>query len=286
MAANNAQGAGFGRRGDLTDGHSWAGGLGVLADLQGDDHYQAGNFAQGLGYWFGTGLLLDAAGDDLYQTVYFSQGAGAHYGLGLLYDAAGNDRHLLQREAGASLGYGWDFALGLLVDSGGDDLYRARTTSLGAAHRSSLGLFLELAGDDRYEVPAQLPGLGCIGLGYAGENPAGHDPGGPLRAAAEAAQIGLFLDLGGHDRYGRPGETGTGQAEPEVRYGNDRHWTWPVDPTRTLGRYLGTGLDLQQPTPPAPVLWLLTAFDVLPLECQTGFSPRVEDSEVTGIPNP
>lgn len=36
---NSAQGAGFGRRGDGSDGHSWAGGLGAIIDIHGDDHY-------------------------------------------------------------------------------------------------------------------------------------------------------------------------------------------------------------------------------------------------------
>ncbi|MCH7947063.1 MAG: hypothetical protein IIC66_04615, partial [candidate division Zixibacteria bacterium] len=52
---NQAQGAGFGRRGDGSDGHSWAGGLGAIIDISGDDHYYSGNFTLGVGYWFGTG---------------------------------------------------------------------------------------------------------------------------------------------------------------------------------------------------------------------------------------
>ena len=45
--ANNAQGWGGGRRGDGSDGHSWAGGLGALIDCFGDDEYYSGNWTLG-----------------------------------------------------------------------------------------------------------------------------------------------------------------------------------------------------------------------------------------------
>ncbi|HVG93757.1 MAG TPA: hypothetical protein VND21_04880, partial [Planctomycetota bacterium] len=50
IVSSNAQGAGMGRRGDVSDGHSWAGGLGALIDVDGDDLYEAGNFSQACGY--------------------------------------------------------------------------------------------------------------------------------------------------------------------------------------------------------------------------------------------
>ena len=59
IVGSNAQGVGMGRRGDVSDGHTWAGGLGALIDIDGNDKYSAGNFSQGVGYWFGTGLLYD-----------------------------------------------------------------------------------------------------------------------------------------------------------------------------------------------------------------------------------
>ena len=98
VAANNAQGAAVGRRGDLSDGHLWAGGVGLLVDTIGDDQYRAGNFAQGSGYWLGTGMLLEGGGDDLYESVYFSQGSASHFAVGLLLDAGGHDTHWLDRE--------------------------------------------------------------------------------------------------------------------------------------------------------------------------------------------
>ena len=58
---------GNGRRGDYLDGHSLAGGVGILFDQEGIDHYVSGVFGQGVGYWEGVGILWDAAGDDVYQ---------------------------------------------------------------------------------------------------------------------------------------------------------------------------------------------------------------------------
>ncbi len=67
-----AQGAGAGRRGDLNDGHSWAGGVGTLLDLGGDDSYRSGNWSAGSGYWYGMGFLYDGAGNDRYTASVFS----------------------------------------------------------------------------------------------------------------------------------------------------------------------------------------------------------------------
>lgn len=200
VAANNAQGAGVGRRGDLTDGHAWAGGVGALVDLRGDDVYEAGNFAQGLGYWYGTGLLLDGEGDDLYRSVYFTQGSGAHFSLALLYDRSGADRHVLEQEAGASLGYGWDFAVSWFLDGGREaDVYRAKKTALGSADRSSVAVFVDAGGDDLYDLPANGPRL----RGATDGHPAWPDEStGPVRAGAVVEPVGVFLDLEWNGRRG------------------------------------------------------------------------------------
>ncbi|MDP7398266.1 MAG: hypothetical protein QF541_15455, partial [Lentisphaeria bacterium] len=123
IAISQAQGVGAGRRGDGADGHNWAGGLGTMIDLSGDDSYLAGNFSVGLGYWYGTGLLFDGAGDDHYKSVYFTQGSGAHFCIGVLIDEGGNDRHELFETGGAGLGFGWDFTVALLLNKGGNDVY-------------------------------------------------------------------------------------------------------------------------------------------------------------------
>ncbi len=244
VAASNAQGAGVGRRGDQSDGRVWAGGVGLLVDLGGDDRYTAGNFAQGMGYWYGTGMLLDAAGDDVYGSVYFSQASAAHFSLALLWDGAGNDRHLLAQEAAASLGYGWDFATSVLIEGGGDDLYQAASTALGTAELSSVALFLELGGGDVYRLPA-----GARALGAVGKNAHPWRRGGPLRAAALASQVGLFVDLGGVDDY--PHRVACGRTP-----GNGRRWTCDQGDPGSGAPHLGAGIDLEQPVPPEVIEWL------------------------------
>ena len=193
---SNAQGVGVGRRGDGSDGHSWPGGLGALVDLAGKDRYSAGTWAQGAGFFFGTGLLVDGSGDDTYEATWYAQGSAAHRGLGLLLDEAGDDVHVLSGTGGAGLGFGWDFAAGLLVDRSGDDVYRARRLALGTATQRSMALFLDESGDDRYELAVPGEGFGLVDDDAAW---ARRDPIQP--AWNEAAQAGLFLDLGGRDAY-------------------------------------------------------------------------------------
>jgi len=244
VATNNAQGAGVGRRGDLGDGHLWAGGLGVLADLAGDDAYTAGNFAQGMGYFFGTGLLLDGAGDDAYSSVYFTQAASLHFGAGLLLDLAGNDQHWLEGKAGASLGYAWDFALAALVDGSGDDLYRLVGAGLGCADRRSLAMVLELGGCDTYHLEE-----GARGLGAVDDRPPRAGGGEGFQAGADAPQVGLFLDLGGDDLY----QVGRGfGAEPR----DASLWVWPDCGGGWRGRNVGAGLDLTSEPPESAARWM------------------------------
>ena len=224
-ATSNAQGAGVGRRGDGSGKGSWAGGIGALVDVAGNDEYVGGTFCQGAGYWFGTGLLVDGGGDDAYEAVWYAQGAAAHFALGTLLDVAGNDRYALVGTGGAGLGFGWDFAAGVFVDLSGDDTYSVRRLALGAAMKRSTGIFLDAAGDDAYvcAVPEEC-------LGYVDDDAAWatRDPAQPRWH--EGAQAGLFLDLGGSDRF------------PQGRGANGASWgTWEEGQRTAAPRNLGAG---------------------------------------------
>jgi hypothetical protein len=224
---SNAQGAGVGRRGDEPGRKSYAGGIGVLVDVAGNDEYRGGTFCQGAGYWFGTGVLVDGGGDDLHEAVWYAQASGAHYALGTLLDVSGNDRYALVGTGGAGLGFGWDFAAGVLDDLAGNDTYSVNRLALGAAMKRSTGIFLDAAGDDTYrcEIPSEC-------LGYVDDDPAWatRDPAQPRWF--EGSQVGLFLDLGGHDRY------------PEGRGANETAWgTWEFGRRPAAPRNLGAGFD-------------------------------------------
>jgi hypothetical protein len=187
--ASLCQGVGFGRRADFSDGHSLAGGIGMLVDGAGDDRYSAGLFAQGCAYWYGIGLLADNGGDDQYQGVWYVQGSGAHFGLGLLWEGAGDDHY--QATMNMAQGAGHDFTLGILYDEAGNDIYDAPNLSLGGGNDNGIGVFWDRAGDDVYNVSAATT------LGRA--NITGR---GGLRDGMLC--LGLFVDTGGNDRYSKP----------------------------------------------------------------------------------
>jgi hypothetical protein len=230
-ATSNAQGAGIGRRGDGSDGHAWAGGLGVLVDAAGNDTYTCGTWCQGVGYWFGTGVLADGGGNDRYEAVWYAQASAAHHGLGTLLDVAGEDRYTLSGTGGAGLGFAWDFAAAVFVDLAGNDVYTAKRLVLGAAHLRSFALFLDASGDDRYDVAS--PGEA---FGQVDDDPrwAVRDPLSPRWH--EATQAGLFLDLGGKDTY------------PAGRGGDGAVWgTWENGRRTEAPRNLGAGADTNTP---------------------------------------
>ncbi len=181
-----AQGAGFGRRADFSDGYSQGGGIGVLYDGGGDDEYSCGVFGQGVGYWKGVGALIDAGGNDAYKGVWYVQGAAAHFSIGILHDAAGNDTY--QATMNMAQGAGHDFSIGFLIDDAGNDKHSAPNLSLGGGNANGMGVFIDLGGDDVYESSG-------ITLGKSSAN----DPADLIRG--HALCLGVFIDLGGTDTY-------------------------------------------------------------------------------------
>jgi len=180
-----SQGAGNGRRADYLDGHSLAGGVGILFDAGGDDTYRCGVFGQGVGYWEGVGMLWDGGGVDSYTGQWYVQGASAHFAIGYLEDEAGNDRYTAPMNM--AQGAGHDYSLGVLLDRSGDDVYSAPNLSLGAGNANGIGWFVDLMGNDRYQSAG-------VTLGRAAEAPKGS-----LRARALC--LGVFMDMAGEDTY-------------------------------------------------------------------------------------
>ena len=233
ITANNVQGSGTGRRGDGSDGHSWAGGLGALLDVGGNDRYEAGNWCQAIGYWFGTGILFDSEGDDVYRSVYFSQASGAHFCNAALLDESGNDRHELWFNRGASIAFGWDYSNILLVDKGGSDLYDGGESCVGLSTGRSHVLLYDAAGDDEYRLNAGSAGLGQSSPRDDFIHP---DPNAPY--FFYSTSFGMLLDCGGVDKYLRRAADST--YHPDSLAVSGSFWRSPVD---TAGGLFGAGAD-------------------------------------------
>jgi hypothetical protein len=184
----------MGRRGDGSDGHSWAGGLGALLDAGGDDRYTIGNWGQGCGYWFGTGLLWDAAGNDEYRANGWASASGAHFCIGAVVDLAGDDVHSVAQNWGPAFGH--DFTVAILADAAGNDLYECGGEGVGHSINRSVALCLEGGGDDRYvfKMAGKRPGLANFDARFL-------DRTGPSVYWTEPTSVGLFLDAGGKDIY-------------------------------------------------------------------------------------
>ena len=194
MNYSYAQGCGIGRRGDITDGHSWAGGMGTLIDLRGNDLYESANWSLGCGYWYGMGFVWDGGGDDVYRSANWTQASGAHFCIGALIDEGGDDQHLVTGYQSAGIGFGHDFTIALLLNKGGNDLYKIRNDGLGYAINMSQIFFFDTDGEDRYITGG--------GHNYGQNNFTQYNP--PIIGAFQvlyANQICLFADVGGRDRY-------------------------------------------------------------------------------------
>jgi len=255
---SNAQGAGAGRRGDVRDGHAWAGGLGMLIDLDGNDTYRAGAWAGGSGFWFGTGILYDRAGNDAYRAVTYALGSAAHFSLAALFDESGNDTYALsdpaveeegrgtapggERLGGEGLAFGWDFSFAVLADKGGDDVYRARSRSGACAMIGSKALLMDLGGgSDTYYLPAE-EALGATPPHASDAAACRLELSGFGPYAGYGRSIAVFLDVGGRDTYTEIGSRG--QEALSKRWRNDAVWRWS-SPTRTARppESFGVGMD-------------------------------------------
>ncbi len=211
-----SQGVGFGKRADFVDGHSWAGGVGILCDVMGDDKYSAGLFAQGCGYWFALGMLLDGAGDDNYYSTWYTLGSGAHFAIGYLDDFAGNDTY--NATMNMSIGSGHDFTLGYLNERGGNDVYHAPGLSLGGGNFQGIGIFHDWGGDDVYNTSGGFNLGGARGLIQG--------------ARAYLYTFGVFVDGGGKDTY------------TDTRVKNGLRWISPKSDTTKADPYeIGVGID-------------------------------------------
>jgi hypothetical protein len=224
ISVSNAQGCSMGRRGDGADGHSWAGGLGTLIDLHGDDRYTAGNWSMGCGYWFGTGLLYDGRGSDEYRGVCWSQGSGAHFCIGALVDESGDDVHLAEATSTRGLAMGHDFTVALLVNLGGNDRYEVVKDGLAFALNRSVAVLLDVGGDDEYSHNAESR------PGFARNDEKFRARGGVSTYFSDTTSVGLFLDVGGQDKY-----------TPERE--NNTTWLDPPDSPNWADRNFSVGID-------------------------------------------
>lgn len=225
--ASFCQGAGFGTRAELDNGHSMSGGVGALQDMKGNDKYSCGVFGQGVAYWHAFGILADYEGDDSYFGTWYVQGAAAHFGIAYLQDRAGNDTY--QATMATSIGTGHDVSLAYHVDLGGNDTYNAWRTEdgkkvdaglcVGAGNANGIGFFVNIGGDDNYDV-----GSGRTLGAYGDPAPCGN---GFMRE--KMINIGVFIDIGGQDTYRVEG------------VGNDKTWqAKPFDcPTHNIDFGLG-----------------------------------------------
>jgi len=245
---NGVQGVGFGRRGDITDGHAWAGGVGAIIDLSGDDHYLSGNWSLGTAYWFATGIAYDGEGDDIYESCYFTQGSGAHFCNGIMIDEGGNDRHELYETAGAALGFGWDYTNAFLINIGGDDSYRAKMISIGCAEIRSNAFLIDIGGNDSYQLKE-----GALGLGAVDYRDYYFKPTPIVTYYSESKSIGALIDIGGDDRYlsfNDSTETMWKNA------GNNKFWFNPVKSDSTYGaNNFGIGVDAEKGIIPEIERW-------------------------------
>jgi len=169
-----------------------AGGYLILIDWGGRDRYLQSDTSRGAPGFGGVSLIYDREGDDHYLEKHFGFSSGV-FGVGLVRDAAGND---VYRGQCAVQGFGF-FGLGVLQDKAGDDTYGAALFSQGVGGSSGLGLLWDGGGNDSYEIrPVFVDDLRyrdhflSMGQGFAMGN-----------MSAEAGGIGILYDAAGHDRY-------------------------------------------------------------------------------------
>jgi hypothetical protein len=219
QSVSRAQGAAFGRRADLGDGHSLSGGVAMLVDGAGDDIYTAAAWSQGCGYWWGAGFLEDHAGNDRYTNGKYSLGAGAHFAIGCIADLQGDDAYNIDNDDAVNQyhGHARDGSIGIAYDGDGNDAYAFRSHCGGSGDLGSVGLFWDRRGDDIYNLWYEP----SDNAGWANTPPLGtatkYEPFGTYRD--DLVTLGVFIDGAGSDTYTW---SGAGADEARGRTGNGR----------------------------------------------------------------
>lgn len=179
-------GFGYGRRADMSDGHSHAGGFGLFTDGGGgQDFYQCGLFGLGCAYWYATGILHDDGGNDEYRSDSYSLASPAHFGIGIVIDDGGDD--IWRSKSSRACGFGRDFSLGWFEDSAGSDIYLCSDAAYGVGNVNGLGVCWDKAGNDTWVARSN-----SFGQPFMESEKTIRDF--PINA-------GLFIDAAGNDRY-------------------------------------------------------------------------------------
>lgn len=231
-----AQGCGVGRRGDITDGHSWAGGMGTIIDIEGDDIYESANWSLGCGYWYGMGFVYEGGGNDSYKSTGWTQASGAHFCIGALFDEEGNDEHTVWEENSNGLGFAHDYTVALLINKGGDDHYKLKGEGLSRAINMSQVFFFDTDGNDTYVSDGKSSNYG--------ENNFKTEP--PQIESfyhLYSDQISLFADINGKDTY-KTEDFKTGKESIDTRIKDGSEKFMPTNSNQLPNkRYFGLGID-------------------------------------------
>lgn len=202
QSVSMAQGCGYGRRADFGDGHSLAGGWGILVDGKGNDYYSAPVWSQGCGYWWAIGILEDREGNDTYRSGKYSIGSAAHYGIGCKIDLKGNDKYAIGYKEAVNqyCGHARDGSIGISIDADGNDKYYLKPVCGGSADLCSIGLFWDRSGNDEYNLNYEVVGEQ---LGWVDTPPLGTSTKYEVQNGwrDDVKSFGLFIDSGGDDEY-------------------------------------------------------------------------------------
>lgn len=165
--------------------------MSIVIDVAGNDRFVSRrSFSQGSGL-FGIGILADLAGDDVYEAKHLSQGAGL-FGCGLLTDFGGRDKFVADTHAqGAG-----EFGAGILWQRGGDTTYRAVQMAQGYGSVQGFGLLLDVTGGDQYIAEGKEPCTWIAGHYFTMAQGFGFG----VRPFAGGG-TGILCDLKGNDRY-------------------------------------------------------------------------------------
>lgn len=233
------QGAGWGRRSDMGDGHGMGGGVGLLQDLKGNDWYECGVYGQATGYWFGTGILNDCEGNDHYEGSFFVQSGTAHMGLTAFLDDAGDDSYTVWKAI--SQGGAHDFSVSWFIDKLGNDKYyfgepmpnkdgvMERVSGgilVGSAITNSIAVHIDYAGDDTYDYVTSSTAGYC--MQRTGPKPDNY--------RYEEWTAGIYINRGGNDTYLRKEEAAMPADWPKLK--NNAIWKevqMPGNPKLSLG---------------------------------------------------
>lgn len=218
-------------------GAPFAGGMGLVSDLAGDDRYESGDRSLSFAEYGGATSLFDEGGDDIYQGGDSSIAVAHEEASAYLHDLSGSDLYLAPE--GHSIVRAGESSNAILFDRAGEDRYVGSPSAVKTVAPVATEILFDAKGSNLFTFPFPETSFGVLpGLSIW------HLPGGPnLFGSGVSEALEVRTSDGSITAVTGDGSSEPSASEPSPLAGStDELWETALDPFSTQSARAVRGL--------------------------------------------